>query len=126
MTTHKYGPNGEAVEKIIERVKRLTEDEVQRLAAAWDARDTRAAWAAQDVRDVAWAAARDVWDARAAAWEAWDARAAWAMWAAAWDAWAARDAMLDAILAELTRDLITPEQYDLLIGPWRSVIGEHK
>ena len=26
--------------------------------------------------------------------------------------------------AELVRDLITTEQYDLLIGPWRSVVGE--
>lgn len=40
-----------------------------------------------------------------------------AAWDAAWEAG-------DAALAELTRDLITPEQYDTLIGPWRSVVGE--
>ena len=42
---------------------------------------------------------------------------------AAWDAaraaaWAARD----AALATLTRDIIAPEQYDTLMGPWRQVI----
>ena len=44
---------------------------------------------------------------------------------AAWDAaraaaWAARD----AALATLTRDIITPEQHDTLMGPWRQVIGK--
>ena len=122
MTTHRYGTNGEAVEKIIERAKRLTEDEVQRLAEAWA---VRAAWAAWDAargaaRDAAWAA----WAAWAAARDA--VRAAWAAWAA-WDAaWDARGAVNDAILAEITRDLITPAQYDLLIGPWRTVIGGDK
>ena len=83
MTTHKYGPNGEAVEKIIERVKVLTFDEARRMGAARGA----------------------AWDARGAAWDA-------------------RYAVNDALLAELTRDLIEPEHYDLLIGPWRSVIEE--
>jgi hypothetical protein len=56
--------------------------------------------------------ARRLAAARAAAWAAaWDAA-----WAAAWDAARA------AAEAELVRDLIPPEQYDLLIGPWRSVI----
>lgn len=43
-------------------------------------------------------------------------------WAAAWDAaWAAAR---DATLATLVRDLITPKQYDLLMAPWRTVIGD--
>ena len=45
---------------------------------------------------------------------------------------AARDAALgvawgaarDAALATLTRDLITGNQYDLLMAPWRTVIGD--
>ena len=52
--------------------------------------------------------------------------AAWnAARAAAWDAArnAARAAAWTAALAELTSDLITPEQYATLIGPWRSVVG---
>ena len=53
-------------------------------------------------------AARDA--ARGAAWDAaWDAA-----WGAAWD----------AALATLVRDLITPKQYDLLMAPWRTVIGD--
>ena len=42
---------------------------------------------------------------------------------AAWDAaWVA--AARDAALATLVRDLITPKQYDLLMAPWRTVIGD--
>ena len=44
-----------------------------------------------------------------------------ATWYAAWNA--ARDATLDAAMAILTRDLITPEQYDTLMAPWREVIS---
>ena len=60
---------------------------------------------------------------------AWDA-ARDAAWGAAWGAarntaWgAARAAARDATLATLVRDLITPEQYDLLMAPWRTVIGD--
>jgi hypothetical protein len=131
-----FGPTGEAVEAFIARCKRLTPDEVKRLAAAKDA-----AWyAAKDAaRDAAWAAAKDAawyaaWDAaRAAAWSAvWDAA-----WAAAWYAAkdAAKDAARDAAWAAardaawaaawyaakaiIVKDLITPEQYDLLTQPWR-------
>ena len=41
-----------------------------------------------------------------------------AAWGAAWGA--ARD----AALATLVRDLITPKQYNLLMAPWRTVIGD--
>ena len=45
---------------------------------------------------------------------------------AAWDAAraAAWDAARDAALATLVRDLITPKQHDLLMAPWRTVIGD--
>ena len=45
---------------------------------------------------------------------------------AAWDAAgdAARAAAWDAALATLVRDLITPKQHDLLMAPWRTVIGD--
>ena len=88
------GPNGQEVVALIERALRMTGEEAERLAAAWDA-------------------------ARDAAWDAWDA---------AWDAArsAARDAAWDAAetaaLALVVKDLITPEQFDLLYGPWASVM----
>ena len=128
------GPNGEAVADVIERCKTLTDEQAKHLAAAraatplgtplgpplgtplgtplgpplgtplWDA-----------ARAAAWAAARDAaWDA------AWDAARAAAR-DAAWDA--ARDAARDAALALLVHDLITAEQFDLLYGPWQSVMG---
>ena len=44
--------------------------------------------------------------------------------AAAWAAarGTALDAAWDAVLAILTRDLITTEQFDILYGPWKSVM----
>jgi hypothetical protein len=121
LPAHKaLGPNGEAVAAIIERATTITYDEAQQLRAAWAAaRD--AAWAA------AWAAARDA--ARDAAWDAAWAAARDAAWAAArdaaWDAvWAAAwAAAWDAVWAAVVQDLITPEQYNLLAGPWHKVLG---
>ena len=114
------GPNGERVVAVIDRARTLTYDEAQRLGAA-----RGAAWgAAGDAAgDAAHGAARDA--ARDAAWDA-ALRAAWdaahgAAWGAAWGA--ALGAARGAGLAELTRDLITPEQYQTLAGPWTSVVG---
>jgi hypothetical protein len=117
------GPNGAEVAAIIDRAGRLTVDEARRLAAA-----RAAAWSA------AWSAARGA--ARGATWNAaWGAArgaargAAWdAAWNAAWDAarGAAWDAAWDAASGALLRDVLAPEHYETLMGPWRSVIGEAK
>ena len=111
------GPQGREVVAIIDRVRMLTTDELRQLTAArvaargaaWDA-----AWVA--ARVTAWDAARDA--ARNAAWVA----ARGAAWDAAWDA--AWGAAWGAALATLVRDLITPKQHDLLMAPWRTVIGD--
>jgi hypothetical protein len=134
------GPNGEAVAANIERCKTITADEAERLDAAWYAAWYAAGNAAGNAarnaaRNAAWDAA---WDAaRDAAWYAAWYAAGNAAWNAAWDAardaarnaarnaaWnAAWDAARDAALALVVRDLITPEQFDLLYGPWASVFG---
>ncbi len=106
------GPQGEHIAALVTRCRALTLDELNRLSAARDAaRD--AAWDA--ARGAAWGAA---WDAaRDAAWDAaWDAARD-----AAWDA--ARGAAWGAALGLAARDLITTEQYRLLVGPWASVCG---
>jgi hypothetical protein len=96
------GPNADAVLAIIERARTLTDDE---------------AWKMVPTRDAAWVTAS------AAAWDA-----AFAARSAAWDA--ARDAARyaafaawDALLATIVRDLITPEQYETLMGPWWAGVG---
>jgi len=108
-----FGPQGEHVAALIERAGRLTGDEMEQLAAAWDA-----AWDA--AKDAARDAAGDA--ARYAAWAA--------AWAAAGDAARALvvDAAGDAAGALVVYDLIgrhgfTQKHYDLLVGPWESVIG---
>ena len=92
-----FGPQWEAVRDLVRRVAVLTLDDIDKLAAAWDA-----AW------EAAWEAARDAARdaAREAAWGA--ARAT------------ARDAAGDAALALVVRDLIG-EQYDTLTAPLRSI-----
>ena len=96
-----FGPQGAEVVAILDRAAKLTAGEVENLAAAWDA-----AWDAtwDAARVAAWNAARVA--ARDAAWDA--------AWVAAWD----------AVVATLARDLITTEHHDLLIGPWRAVMGD--
>jgi hypothetical protein len=118
------GPQGRDVAALIARCATLTLAEGRDLGAArgavwgaaWDAA-WDAVWGA--ARDAAWDAA---WDAaRGAVWgAAWDA-ARGAVWGAAWDA--ARDAARGAVLAVLTRDLISTERYTTLTGPWANVIG---
>jgi len=102
-----FGPQWDHIVALVRRAAVLTADEAKRLDAAWVA---------------TWDAARDAaWDAAGAA--AWDAAATAATAAAA-----ARDAARDAAWALAMRDLIgqhafTQEYYDLITGPWATVIG---
>ncbi len=91
------GPQGPEVAAIIERAGRLTQEEAALLGAARIAARDAARYAARDApRDAAWNAARD----------------------------AARYAARDAASATVVRDLISPDVYQTLAGPWLSVIGE--
>lgn len=116
------GPQGEEVAALIERSHALTDEEVAALAAAWDARGAvvataaTAAWESAGVATAVRAAARAVVAtatvtalASAATWDATRDAAALAAW--------------DAALALFTRDLITPEHFDLLYGPWREAMS---
>ena len=95
------GPQGPEVVALIETARGLTPDQLD----AMDAARTAARGAARDAAlDTALDTARD------------------AAWGAAWDA--AMGTVLDAVLAVLVRDLITPEHYDILTEPWRTVLGE--
>lgn len=116
------GPNTEAVQAIIGRIPTLTEGEVNRLEAAWDAGGS-AAW------EASWSAACEpgctaAWEA---AWSAARSAATGASWFAARGAtWFAT---IDALLATVTYDIATEEgpytiaQRDLLLAPWVSVCG---
>jgi hypothetical protein len=114
------GPNGREVAVLIDRARRLTPEEAEALDAVWDAARHVARYAAWDaawsaakvaacaaVRVAAWAAARNV------AWHAARRATENAAWVTAGNAAAAL----------VVRDLITPEQFDTLYGPWGSVIG---
>ena len=98
------GPNGEAVAALIKRCRTMTYDEAEQLFAARYA-----------ARSAAWSAA-----GYAATYAAWDAAGDAARSAARSAAWSAARS---AAWALMVKDLITPEQFDLLYGPWASVMG---
>jgi hypothetical protein len=118
------GPNGRQVAALIDRAGRLTRAEAERLGAARNAAGG-VAW------DAAW---HSVWDAAgdagldaarrvagAAARNATRAPGGVAAWDAAWHSvW---DAAGDAAQGAVVRDLITAKQYELLAGPFESVVG---
>ena len=118
------GPNGEAVAALIKRCRTMTYDEAEQLFAARSAARS-AAWSAAGsaARYAAWYAAGSA--AGSAAWDAAWSAARYAAWDAAGSAaWsAAGEAARDAAGALMVKDLITPEQFDLLYGPWASVMG---
>jgi hypothetical protein len=116
---NKYGPNSPQVELFIDRLKVLTDEEVERItarSAAWSAAWI-AAWSAAWIttRDAAWDAAWDVvWDTtREATWDA--ARDA----ARATASIAARDAQVIVVM-----DLITEEQFTILTEPFAEILVE--
>ena len=114
------GPNGEAIVALIERAKLLTESEIQSLNSAWKAAWSdelnsvwNAAWntAWDAARNAAWNAARNI--IRDVAWNAARNILQSSVWDAAWS----------VACALVVKDLITPEQFEILYGPWKSVIG---
>jgi hypothetical protein len=123
-----FGPQWKHIVALVRRAAALTSGEAEQLLAARDA-----VWvAAMDARVAAWVAAevaardatRDAagYAARDATWYA----AGYAVRNAVWCA--AGYASWDAAWALAVRDLIgqhgfTQDHYDLLTGPWRSVIG---
>jgi len=104
------GPNGEAVAAFIERCRGMTGDEANRLYAARGAALDAAFDAAKGAaRGAAFDAAKGaaIGAARCAAWGA----ARCAVWDTDWYA------ALDAVGGIVVRDLITPEQHDILVEP---------
>jgi hypothetical protein len=112
---NKYGPNSPQVELFIDRLKVLTDEEVERIAARDVARDA--------AREAAWDAAREAaWDASwDAAWDAAREAARDAAWEAAWDvAWAtSRTARAIVVM-----DLISEEQFQIITEPFTEILVE--
>ena len=123
-----FGPQGAEVVAILERCGRLTAEEIERLRAARDARLTArdARLTARDARLTAWVAARAAGlaarDAGLTAWLTARDAARIAARDAAWDA--AQITAWNAAIATLTRDLITPEDYNVLMAAWLEVMGD--
>ena len=112
----RFGPNTGAVQAILDRAGTLTPDEVKKiwvaLASDWPER---------------FAARTGAWDAsELTQWD--DAMVAALDVVTGGDAsrYAALEGVQHAIQAELARDLISDEDYNLLMAPWRAGIGDTK
>ena len=107
-----YGPNWRYIVALARQAASLTREQAERIGAAWKA--------AQDAaQDAAYNAAYNAagGNARGVAWRA--------AWSAALNAagYAAGDAAGKAAYALVVRDLICPEHYQAIAGPWESVMG---
>ena len=118
-TAADFGPNGEAVAALIERIKNLTPDQAMELGGTWNA----ARYAVLDAaRSAAWTAAWGsvwgaVWDAvRGAVWDAVREESRDSIWYA----------VRAATIALATQDLISEEDFNTLYGPWASVMEAGK
>ena len=106
----RYGPNTTEIEALIEKFKTITPEQAEKLYLA--------RYATKDVfRDLAMYEAVD-----ATCYEHWIAARDAAMEAIPDDASDAWDAIWDATLALVVRGRISKGRFDLLYGPWRSVM----
>jgi hypothetical protein len=118
MSDQQYGPQTAEIEAIIERLRAATLEQVKALGEARHGAQNETwgeAWNAARIKvcDEEWSRACEA--AHEAVFEA--ARDN-KEWSGAW--YGARD----AIMAIMVRDLITPNQFDLLYAPWAWVIDE--
>jgi len=109
-----FGPNTAAVQAILDRAAQLTPDEVEKIGVALDS-DGDVMYA---VEYAVWESIRDT--ARYTAWratlrEAWNAASG-----------PPRGAVTCAALAEVTRDLISQDHYNLLMAPWRAAVRDNQ
>jgi len=120
-----YGPNTVAVQTILDRVKTLTPDEMERMYDVWGGSSIGEPW------DVAWDVAAHAARTTTRVDGVNAARFAVhnTMMATTDDTTdpshreAAAASAGEAVLAEATRDLISEEHYNLLMAPWRAGVG---
>ena len=103
----KYGPQTEAIKTILTKIKNSTSEQVERLNASRDTADYATYTVAR-------------YDAHHAICDA----AEYAAWDTVRDAsyHTIRDAAWDAVLAIITKDKISQKTFDILYGPWGSVM----
>jgi hypothetical protein len=99
------------MDELIDRVNTITQDKASQLSAAWSCSRTEAQFAA---RDAAWDAIRE--QDRQLIWRSAD-NSGWCMIDGN-----ARSAVIHAALALAVSDSISLEQFNLLYGPWASVM----
>ncbi len=98
MGNQEYAPQTTGIEALIEQLKTLTPEQIKAIGEA-----------RIKVRDEEWSEAHE-----AALWAAWGENEGFGAW------YGARD----AILALISRDSLTPDQFNTLYGPWASVMDK--
>lgn len=117
--SNKYGPQTEEIEQLIQKARVLTQEQAKSLSDAWYDADESAwgdAWY-EAKHSVERTASVQDWDN---GWEtAWYNARDNSRYGATDKVW---DVIYDAVLALAVKDQITQERFDLLYGPWASVM----
>jgi hypothetical protein len=110
----RYGPQTEQVEALIERMRTLTEEQAGEMRNAWLA-TPEDLWDEASLPAVSFGRWRETVAAFSAADDSVDSVEVWEN---------AQGSVMDAILALVTKDLISEEHFNLLYGPWASVMEQ--
>ena len=114
----RYGPNTEAVEALIEKVKTITPEQAETLAIIWERSNNCA-----DEWDEVWLRAIHASEGRRGEWEAaWDAIGMFRKRTYEMGGHAVEHAAWEATAALVVKDLISAEDFDILYRAWASVM----
>ena len=123
-----YGPNTEAVEALIKKVKTITPEQAEALAIVWDRSDNSAdEWDGSnnsaDEWDEVWRRAIHASEGRRGEWEAaWDAIGMFRKRTYEMGGRAVEHAAWEATAALVVKDLISKDDFHTLYNPWASVM----
>ena len=114
----RYGPNTEAVEALIEKVKTITPEQAETLAIIWERSNNCAGeW------DEVWMRAIHASEGRRGEWEAaWNAIGMFRKRTYEMGGRAVECAAWEAAAALVVKDLISEDDFNILYGPWASVM----
>ena len=119
---NKYGPNTTQIEALLEKVKTITPEQAEALAIVWDGSNNSA-----DKWDEVWLRAIHASEGRRGEWEAaWDAIGMFRKRTYEMGGHAVEHAAWEATAALVVKDLISEDDFNILYGPWKEVMGVKK
>ena len=114
----KYGPQTAEVKKLIEKIKTITPEQAETLAIVWER-----SYNCADEWDEVWMRAIHASEGRRGEWEAaWNAIGMFRKRTYEMGGRAVEHAAWEATAALVVKDLISEDDFNILYGPWASVM----